>query len=223
MGERIKELRKNLKLTQQAFADQLKIKRGTLASYEIGRNEPIDAVIALICKTFSVNEQWLRTGQGEMFAKTPETIMGQLAQEFGLDDFLQSVVYEYLCLEEPKRKLVRDFIYRIASNANAITTTVDTATETKAEPSEPVGNSDKLPASEPVLTTDLVARLDTLERKNAALERETEQARQENAELRQKIQAMEEEDAQRDIISDLYTSLSGSLSWKKPNKGPPST
>ena len=49
MNERIKELRKNLKLTQQEFADALNIKRGAVANYEIGRNEPIDAVISLIC------------------------------------------------------------------------------------------------------------------------------------------------------------------------------
>lgn len=67
MNERIKELRKALNLTQQEFADKIHISRGALAVYEIGRNEPIDAVIALICREFDVNVQWLRTGEGEMF------------------------------------------------------------------------------------------------------------------------------------------------------------
>lgn len=67
MNARIKQLRKALGLTQQEFADQLNIGRGTLANYEVGRNEPIDAVIALICREFDVNVQWLRTGEGEMF------------------------------------------------------------------------------------------------------------------------------------------------------------
>lgn len=67
MNARIKQLRKALGLTQQEFADQLNIGRGTLANYEVGRNEPIDAVIALICREFDVNVQWLRTGKGEMF------------------------------------------------------------------------------------------------------------------------------------------------------------
>ena len=48
MNERIKQLRSRLGMTQQEFADKLGIKRGTLANYEIGRNEPIDAVISLI-------------------------------------------------------------------------------------------------------------------------------------------------------------------------------
>lgn len=69
MNERLKELRKALNLTQQAFADAIGVKRNTVATYEIGRNEPIDAVIKLICDRFHVNEIWLRTGEGEMFVK----------------------------------------------------------------------------------------------------------------------------------------------------------
>lgn len=68
MNERLKELRKALGFkNQQDFADALNIKRGTIANYEIGRNEPIDAVVTLICSKFNVNEQWLRYGEGEMF------------------------------------------------------------------------------------------------------------------------------------------------------------
>lgn len=74
MNERLKELRKELKLTQQEFADKLNIKRGTMANYEIGRNEPIDAVISLICREFNVNEEWLRNGTGEMFVQVSEYV-----------------------------------------------------------------------------------------------------------------------------------------------------
>lgn len=69
MNERIKKLRKALGLTQQKFADRLGIKQNTVAQYEIGRNNPVDTVINLICREFDVNEQWLRTGEGEMFRK----------------------------------------------------------------------------------------------------------------------------------------------------------
>lgn len=67
MKDRIVRLRKHLGFSQQEFADKLNIKRGTVANYECGRNEPIDAVINLICREFNVNEAWLRTGEGEMF------------------------------------------------------------------------------------------------------------------------------------------------------------
>lgn len=75
MNERIKALRKRLGLTQQAFADRLKIARGNIGAYEVGKNAPSDAVISLICKEFNVNEIWLRTGKGgddNMFTKVNE-------------------------------------------------------------------------------------------------------------------------------------------------------
>lgn len=75
MDERIKALRKRLGLTQQAFADRLKIARGNIGAYEVGKNAPSDAVISLICKEFNVNEIWLRTGEGgddNMFTKVNE-------------------------------------------------------------------------------------------------------------------------------------------------------
>ena len=50
MKNRLKQLRKHLIITQQDFADRIGIKRNTLANYEIGRNEPLDAVISLICR-----------------------------------------------------------------------------------------------------------------------------------------------------------------------------
>ena len=67
MEKRIKQLRKELGLTQQELADKIGIKTTTIATYESGRNTPIDAVISLICREFNVNEEWLREGSGDMF------------------------------------------------------------------------------------------------------------------------------------------------------------
>ena len=68
--DRIKELRKAKGLTQFEFADKLKVSRSNIASYETGKNELSGAAISLICRTFSVSETWLRTGEGEMFSDT---------------------------------------------------------------------------------------------------------------------------------------------------------
>lgn len=67
IGERVKELRKQINLTQQAFADRLNLKRNTVGSYEVNVVEPSDRTISDICREFNVNETWLRTGKGEMF------------------------------------------------------------------------------------------------------------------------------------------------------------
>lgn len=70
ISDRVRELRIAKNLTQQEFADKLRIKRSTISNYDIGRSEPSESVISLICRTFSVSETWLRTGEGEMFSDT---------------------------------------------------------------------------------------------------------------------------------------------------------
>lgn len=72
LNERIRKLRKALDLTQQKFADRLYVKRNTVGQWEIGRNELTDAAILSICREFNVNEDWLRTGEGEMFEELTE-------------------------------------------------------------------------------------------------------------------------------------------------------
>lgn len=72
MNERIKQLRKFLDLTQQKFADKLGVKRNTVGQWECGINAITDRVIFSICREFDVSEEWLRTGEGEMFEQLTE-------------------------------------------------------------------------------------------------------------------------------------------------------
>ncbi|ADO36249.1 helix-turn-helix domain-containing protein [Eubacterium callanderi] len=69
MKNRIKSLRKNLNMNQTDFGSKIGLKQTTIAGYETGSREPNDAVILSICKEFNVNENWLRSGVGEMFNK----------------------------------------------------------------------------------------------------------------------------------------------------------
>lgn len=67
INERIKYLRKEvLHVTQDEFASRLQISRSNLGSIEIGRVNVTDRVISEICREFDINEEWLRTGCGEM-------------------------------------------------------------------------------------------------------------------------------------------------------------
>ncbi len=67
MEDRFKELRKELNVTQQEFADKLKISRNFVAQIEMGSKVPSDRTIDDVCREFNVNEEWLRTGNGDMF------------------------------------------------------------------------------------------------------------------------------------------------------------
>lgn len=67
LKDRFKELRKELNVTQQEFADKLKISRNFVAQLEMGSKVPSDRTIDDVCREFNVNEEWLRTGNGDMF------------------------------------------------------------------------------------------------------------------------------------------------------------
>ena len=81
MKDRLKKLRRELGLTQTEFAARIGSAQNTITGYENGRREPSSQVIALICKEFHANEQWLRDGVGEMFAPAPTSALDALAQE----------------------------------------------------------------------------------------------------------------------------------------------
>ena len=72
IGERIKAVRKHFKLTQAEFGERIGVKGNTIATYEIGRNAPVDAIFSLLCREYGVNEIWLRSGEGEMFQAMTE-------------------------------------------------------------------------------------------------------------------------------------------------------
>ena len=54
-------------LTQAEFGEKIGVKGNTVTGYETGIRSPSDAIIVSICREFGVNEEWLRTGNGEMF------------------------------------------------------------------------------------------------------------------------------------------------------------
>ncbi|CUM75660.1 helix-turn-helix domain-containing protein [Roseburia faecis] len=80
MKERLKEIRKINPdgKTQETFANYLGISKENIASYESGRRNPSDSFIKLVCEKCNVNEDWLRTGNGEMFM--PETKDEQISK-----------------------------------------------------------------------------------------------------------------------------------------------
>ena len=118
MKDRLKTLRKQLNLSQQEMADKLGINRGTYANYEVGRNEPIDAVTTLICKTFNVSEAWLRTGEGDMFIQIdPEDELMEWAGKVLAtkpDDFRRRLVKVLASLDEDQWKVLEEKFKEIA-------------------------------------------------------------------------------------------------------------
>ena len=100
IGERIHIVRKTAGLTQAEFCERIGVKRTTVASYELGKTYPSNRTVADICRKFSVSEQWLRTGDGEMLAN--------LTREQEIADFLASLVHD------PENSSVKSFILAVS-------------------------------------------------------------------------------------------------------------
>lgn len=114
MKDRIKKVRKELDLTQQAFADKLGMKQNTIAQYEMGRTTPSDAIVRSICREFNVNEDWLRNGVGEMFIQQTrdeqiEAFIGSmLANEE--DSFKHRLISGLCTLDETGWRMLEEFL-----------------------------------------------------------------------------------------------------------------
>lgn len=103
MYNRIKEIRKILKLNQNEFAQKIGLSQSSLAMIEVGKRTFSDKHIKLICSTFNINENWLRTGNGTMFSSTPYErqlldIFEKLTPES--QDYLYSIAEGLLSTEE---------------------------------------------------------------------------------------------------------------------------
>lgn len=73
MNARIEEVRKREGLTQEQFAEKINLSRNYLWMLENGSRVPSDRTIKDICDKFGIREEWLRTGEGEMFVQDAQS------------------------------------------------------------------------------------------------------------------------------------------------------
>lgn len=121
MNERIRLLRKELGLNQSDFGNKIGVKQGTVAGYESGARTPLDAVVSSICREFDANEEWLRTGEGEMFEQMTEqqkllkyTGMLLKDKDSAIVNAIQSFIITYEQLDDTSKatleKIAQQFI-----------------------------------------------------------------------------------------------------------------
>ena len=114
VAERIKLLRKEiLKLSQEAFGEELGVKRDVINNIEgnrLKRPEQKEPLYKLICQKFKVSYDWLMTGEGDMFENLPETVLEELAMQYELDEMDKSIIRSYLDLTASERETVKKYI-----------------------------------------------------------------------------------------------------------------
>jgi SOS-response transcriptional repressor LexA len=68
LGERLKAVRKDLKLSQQEFGEVLEVKGSAISQMEGNLIRPSTDTMLLMYRKFSVNLHWLITGEGTMYS-----------------------------------------------------------------------------------------------------------------------------------------------------------
>ena len=113
MNEKLKLIRKALKLTQKEFAKKLGITDSGISRLEKGQNQLTDQMIRSICREFNVNYDWLVSGIGKMFVDIPQTAIDELCSQYDLNDFDRVLIQEYLKMPVEFRKALNDYIRNV--------------------------------------------------------------------------------------------------------------
>lgn len=116
MNERLKAIRRELSLSQEAFGKKLGVTGTAISRMEIGNRAVTEQMILAICREFNVREEWLRNGTGEMFLDFKEDEFSKSAATLSNDVFVRSLIVEYWKLDEDSKKLFRDFIHKLSDN-----------------------------------------------------------------------------------------------------------
>lgn len=117
MYKRAKEIRKKAGLNQTEFGKRIGMTRDNIANIEGNRAEIKDVFIKAVCREFNVNENWLRTGKGEMYnLPTDEVadVVSELVEETNpLYDMIVEIMRTYQTLDKESKSVINGFIDKI--------------------------------------------------------------------------------------------------------------
>lgn len=118
IGDRIKQVRKELSLSMEKFGDKIGIVKSAINNIEKGLNNPSERTLKLICSEFNVNYAWLTEGQGEMFIEIPDNILDRLIKEYDLEEDNKPILKAYLEAKPETRKEILKFIHSLTDEIN---------------------------------------------------------------------------------------------------------
>ena len=117
INQRIRVLRKSLKMNQRDFGQQIGgMGQAGVSWLEQDGHTITDANIKLICNTFGVSERWLRDGSGDMHAQTRDDYVREFAERCGLGDTFVRIMNSFLSIDEADRAAAYRVITKVAAD-----------------------------------------------------------------------------------------------------------
>lgn len=124
IGDRILLVIEANNLKKVEFARVLNINQSYVTQLIKGRNQPSDRLIEDICQKYNINEEWLKTGEGEMRRATSPLFL----RDSSLDATDREIIESYIRMTPTQRQFIKDWIRRIA---DTMSPAIPTETEKK--------------------------------------------------------------------------------------------
>lgn len=115
MGERIRQLRVALGLSQDKLGQALGMTRSGVYRIEKGDSTLTASNMELLRLKYGVNIEWLETGHGPMFLEPPGDELTALARAYKLRNRDIALISRIVELSEPQRDAVLEFILSVAA------------------------------------------------------------------------------------------------------------
>ena len=116
VGDRIKQVRKNIGLSQREFGKRVGLTDGAISLIETGLRNLSDVAMKSICREYGVNLDYLLYGNEPMFAPKETTALDKIEQWLtGDNEFVKSVFIEEANLSPEKWAVVQEFMEGVVS------------------------------------------------------------------------------------------------------------
>ena len=158
IGDRILLVIEANNLKKVEFARVLNINQSYVTQLIKGRNQPSDRLIEDICQKYNINEEWLKTGEGEMRRATSPLFL----RDSSLDATDREIIESYIRMTPTQRQFIKDWIQRIADTMST------PAVESSAPPSKPTANHQSSMTDEEIEADVAAYRAELLAEKEAA-------------------------------------------------------
>lgn len=119
-GERIRELRKTLKMTMEQFGEKIGVTKSTISNIENGNRNATEHMVKSICREFNVDYIWLTTGDGEMFVDTD-------------DDFIERIDRIMAGENETRKNMFKALLYASDEDIEALARIIELFSSAKKD------------------------------------------------------------------------------------------
>lgn len=120
INARFSEIVRASGLSKTAFGERINISQQYVSKLTKS-GVPSDRTISDICREFNVSENWLRTGEGEMFNQLDDDAdFLNICEQINIhDDLIKRVIKAYWSLDENEKAAIRKLIDRFLQDDKA--------------------------------------------------------------------------------------------------------